>query len=158
VLRETIGKPVPPNRRGAYDRDLTAARAKLGEAAFAAAWAEGCALRQDHAVDEALACEIGPAEAASGGGHSSPRQDGPAPVPAQTGIPNGLTAREIEVLRLVAAGKSNAEIAEALVVSIRTAERHLANIYAKLGTGGAVARAAATSYAHVHGVVQPNRS
>jgi DNA-binding CsgD family transcriptional regulator len=67
----------------------------------------------------------------------------------------GLTPRETEILRLVARGKSNGEIAAALVISIRTAERHLANIYAKLGTGGAVARATATSYAHTHGVVGP---
>jgi DNA-binding CsgD family transcriptional regulator len=67
----------------------------------------------------------------------------------------GLTPREIEILRLVAGGKSNAEIAAVLVISIRTAERHLANIYSKLGTGGAVARARATSYAHTHGVVTP---
>ena len=68
-----------------------------------------------------------------------------------------LTARETEVLRLVAAGKSNAEIADVLVVSIRTAERHLANIYSKLGTGGPVARATATAYAHTHGLVQSSR-
>jgi DNA-binding CsgD family transcriptional regulator len=69
---------------------------------------------------------------------------------------DALTARGIEVLRLVAAGRSNAEIAESLVMSIRTAERHLANIYAKLGTGGPVARAVATAYAHEHGLVRPS--
>jgi DNA-binding CsgD family transcriptional regulator len=77
---------------------------------------------------------------------------------AQDGVPSaphGLTAREPEVLRLVAAGKSNGEIAAALMVSIRTAERHVANIYAKLGTAGPVARAAATAYALTHGLVQP---
>jgi DNA-binding NarL/FixJ family response regulator len=68
----------------------------------------------------------------------------------------GLTAREVEVLRLVAGGKSNGEIAAALVVSIRTAERHVANVYAKLGTGGSVARAAATAYALSHGLVRPD--
>jgi DNA-binding NarL/FixJ family response regulator len=69
----------------------------------------------------------------------------------------GLTVRETEVLRLVAAGKSNAEIADVLVVSVRTAERHLANIYNKLGTSGPVARATATAYAHTHGLVQTSR-
>ena len=69
----------------------------------------------------------------------------------------GLTVREMEVLCLVAAGKSNSEIADALVVSVRTAERHLANIYSKLGTGGPVARATATAYAHTHGLVQASR-
>jgi len=65
----------------------------------------------------------------------------------------GLTPRELEILRLVASGKSNAEIACELVISIRTAERHLANIYSKLGTSGAVARAMATADAHRRGVV-----
>ena len=45
---------------------------------------------------------------------------------------HGLTARELEVLRLVAAGKSNREIASALVISERTVARHLQNIFAKL--------------------------
>ena len=66
----------------------------------------------------------------------------------------GLTPREVEIVRLVATGKSNDEIATALVISVRTAERHLANIYAKLGTGGAVARASASAYAHTQGLVQ----
>jgi len=63
----------------------------------------------------------------------------------------GLTARETEVLRLLAAGKTNGEIAAELVMSVRTAERHVANIYAKLGTAGPVARAVATAYAVTHG-------
>jgi ATP/maltotriose-dependent transcriptional regulator MalT len=48
-------------------------------------------------------------------------------------LPNGLTEREAEVLALVAAGRSNQEIAAALVLSVRTVERHLARVYAKLG-------------------------
>jgi DNA-binding CsgD family transcriptional regulator len=75
----------------------------------------------------------------------------PATVRARS---DGLTPREVEVLGLVAAGKSNAEIAETLIVSVRTAERHIANIYAKLGAGGPTARAVATSYAHTRGLVQ----
>jgi ATP/maltotriose-dependent transcriptional regulator MalT len=55
---------------------------------------------------------------------------------------HGLTPRELEVLRLVAAGKSNREIAEALVISDHTARRHLQNIFAKLGVSS---RAAATA-------------
>ena len=47
-----------------------------------------------------------------------------------------LTARELEVLRLLGRRCSNREIAEALVLSVRTAERHVANIYAKLGVSG----------------------
>jgi pimeloyl-ACP methyl ester carboxylesterase len=58
---------------------------------------------------------------------------------------HGVTDRELEVLRLVAAGKSNAEIAGILSVSIRTVERHLTNVYAKMGLLGRSARAAAAA-------------
>jgi DNA-binding CsgD family transcriptional regulator len=74
-------------------------------------------------------------------------------IESRNGAQAGLTRRELEILRLVAAGRSNGEIADALVVSVRTAERHLSNIYAKLGTTGTVARATATAYAHTHGLV-----
>lgn len=59
----------------------------------------------------------------------------------------GLTGREREVLTLIAAGKSNAEIAEELVLSVRTVERHISTIYEKIGVSGRAARAAATAYA-----------
>jgi DNA-binding NarL/FixJ family response regulator len=62
----------------------------------------------------------------------------------------GLTAREVEVLRLLAGGKTNGEIAEELFVSVRTIERHVANIYAKVGARG---RANATAYALTHGLI-----
>ena len=65
-------------------------------------------------------------------------------------IPGGLTAREAEVLALVAAGKSNREVAAALVVSEKTIARHLANIFAKLGVSS---RTAATAFAFEHGLV-----
>ncbi len=60
------------------------------------------------------------------------------------GAPGGLTAREVEVLRLVAAGKTNREIAEALVLSDHTVRRHLQNIFNKIGVSS---RAAATAFA-----------
>ncbi|WP_308124158.1 alpha/beta fold hydrolase [Mycolicibacterium xanthum] len=56
-----------------------------------------------------------------------------------------LTDREIEVLRLVAAGMDNGAIAAAMHLSVRTVERHLSNCYAKLGVGGKSARAAAAA-------------
>jgi pimeloyl-ACP methyl ester carboxylesterase/DNA-binding CsgD family transcriptional regulator len=58
-----------------------------------------------------------------------------------------LSARELEVLRLVASGLSNEQIAEQLYLSARTVERHLSNIYAKLRVSGKAARAAAAAYA-----------
>jgi DNA-binding CsgD family transcriptional regulator len=64
----------------------------------------------------------------------------------------GPTARDVEVLRLVAAGKTNRAIAADLVLSEKTVARHLSNIYAKLGLS---TRAAATAYAYEHGLVEP---
>ena len=64
--------------------------------------------------------------------------------------PAGLTERECEVLRLVAAGESNRAIATQLVISEHTVGRHLQNIFAKLGV---TSRAAATAYAYEHRLV-----
>jgi DNA-binding CsgD family transcriptional regulator len=62
----------------------------------------------------------------------------------------GLTARELQVLRLVAAGATNKAIAAELFVSERTVDRHMSNIYAKLGVSS---RAAATAHAYQHGLI-----
>jgi DNA-binding CsgD family transcriptional regulator len=64
--------------------------------------------------------------------------------------PTELTTRECEVLRLVASGKTNREIAAALIISEHTVGRHLQNIFMKLGLPS---RAAATAYAYEHGLV-----
>jgi DNA-binding NarL/FixJ family response regulator len=65
-------------------------------------------------------------------------------------LPAGLTAREAEVLRLVADGLSNKEIAAALFLSVKTVSRHLSNIFAKIGVSS---RAAATAFAFQHHLV-----
>lgn len=64
--------------------------------------------------------------------------------------PGGLTKREVEVLRLVAEGRSNHDIANALVLSPKTVERHLSNIFTKLDVPS---RTAAAAYAHEHGLM-----
>jgi DNA-binding NarL/FixJ family response regulator len=63
--------------------------------------------------------------------------------------PAGLSAREVEVLQLIAAGNSNREIARALVLSEKTVANHIANIFAKTGADN---RAAATAFAFRHGL------
>lgn len=68
---------------------------------------------------------------------------------AQQRAPSGLTRREVEVLRLVAAGQSNREIADALFISEKTVARHLTNIFTKVDVQS---RTAAAAYAYRHGI------
>lgn len=70
-------------------------------------------------------------------------------VDAGSAAPGGLTAREIGVLRCLATGASNREIARALVISEKTVARHLANVYTKLGV---ISRTAAAAFAFEHDV------
>jgi DNA-binding NarL/FixJ family response regulator len=72
--------------------------------------------------------------------------------PVQIHDSAGLSRREVEVLRLIAAGSSNQEIAGELFLSVRTVERHISTIYEKLGAHGKAARATATAYALKHGL------
>ena len=70
-----------------------------------------------------------------------------APVAPPPAHPGGMTGREVEVLRHIAAGESNREIAAALSVSVRTVERHIENLYRKID---ARSKADATAYAFRH--------
>jgi DNA-binding NarL/FixJ family response regulator len=63
-----------------------------------------------------------------------------------------LTPRETQVLHLIAGGQSNQSIAEGLGLSVRTVERHTANLYMKIGAEGPAARTAAANYAFRHGL------
>ncbi|HEX3214278.1 MAG TPA: LuxR C-terminal-related transcriptional regulator [Actinomycetota bacterium] len=69
-------------------------------------------------------------------------------------LPGGLTGREAEVLALVAAGRTNREIAASLVLSHKTVARHLSNIFAKLEVSS---RTQAAAYAFEHGLATPER-
>src|SRR5699024_523481 len=64
--------------------------------------------------------------------------------------PGGLTTREVDVLRLVATGATNREVADRLIISEKTVARHLSNIFTKLGLAS---RSAATAYAYRHDLV-----
>jgi DNA-binding NarL/FixJ family response regulator len=66
--------------------------------------------------------------------------------------PDGLTERELEILALLAGGASNERIARTLTISTRTVERHIGNIYIKIGAHN---RAEATAYAFRHELVPP---
>jgi DNA-binding NarL/FixJ family response regulator len=77
----------------------------------------------------------------------------PEPQPARVEAPDGLTARETEVLVLIAEGLSNQEIARRLHVSTATVKTHINNLFAKTGVNG---RAQAVRYAYGKGLVQPS--
>jgi ATP/maltotriose-dependent transcriptional regulator MalT len=128
ALRKAIGAPLPPVERPDYEHAVATAGAQLGEKDFAAAWAEGRTMTPEQVL---IATE--PLSASS----TKPR----APYP------DGLTAREVEVLRLVAQGLSNAEIAEQLIISLLTVKAHMRSLYNKLGISS---RSAATRYAIEH--------
>jgi non-specific serine/threonine protein kinase len=119
ALRETIGGRLGLPERAVYERAVGAVRTALGEGAFATAWAAGRALPVDQAVADATAATAEPAPEA------------PGRAAERSGA--GLTAREREVLRLLVAGHTDRQIAEALFISPRTAHGHVANIFAKLG-------------------------
>ena len=74
------------------------------------------------------------------------------PTPASAMPAGPLTARQAEVLRLVATGRTNRGIARELSISEKTVARHVSNIFTKLGLSS---RAAATAYAFQHGLVRP---
>jgi HD-GYP domain-containing protein (c-di-GMP phosphodiesterase class II) len=89
--------------------------------------------------DDAVACVL----AASGS----------RPAPRRAGTPAGLTEREVEVLRLIARGSSNRDVAERLVISPKTVGRHVENLYRKIGVSS---RAAAAVFAMEHGLLDPD--
>jgi predicted ATPase/DNA-binding CsgD family transcriptional regulator len=129
ALREAVGAFVLPLYRAEYDRGVAAARATLDEAHFSSAWSEGRSMTPDEAVEYALGTEEPPA---------SPKETA------------DLSERELEVLRLVADGLTDAQVARELYLSPRTVGWHLRSIYRKLGVPS---RAAAARAAVEHSLI-----
>jgi DNA-binding NarL/FixJ family response regulator len=109
----------------------------------------GRALRLLGDAESAIA-DLAEARSAFAGLGAVPAEHDVAVLLGKERAPGGLSPREIEVLRLVAAGRSNPEIAAALVLSEKTVARHLSNIFAKLDVGS---RTAAAAFAFEHHLV-----
>ena len=165
AIRDAAGRPLSERRCTALDQQLEPARLALGGAA-AAALARGRAMSLDEAIETVVAAVpdalehppagTWPAPMPSSGGEPTARpRSEPGVTPASASRPRGrpprlaggLTTREVEVLRLVAAGKTNRAIASDLVISEKTVGHHLGNVFSKLGVSS---RAAATVFALRH--------
>jgi DNA-binding NarL/FixJ family response regulator len=128
--------PLLPEERALVTRARPAVRAELGEELFAAAWAEGQAMTLEQA--RAAMERITSSPAYIRGAHR------------QQSTLHELTAREEDVLRLVARGLSDAQVASVLVISPRTVNAHLRSIYRKLQISS---RNAATYFALKHNLI-----
>lgn len=132
AIRDQTGAVRPPVWMPELERWIERARATTGRAESASAWDEGQHLSASEALAEAMRVDTAGANVQTGSALS------------------GLTPRETEVLAMVASGATNREIAAKLVVSVATVERHVANIYAKIGARG---RAEATAFAITRGLL-----
>jgi non-specific serine/threonine protein kinase len=132
ALVDTIGV-VPVMHNYYYDQVLADARRYLDERAFASAWAAGSALSPEEALADVLA-EPEPIT---------------SPLARVTGNNAGLSPRELDVLRLMAEGNSDRQIADTLSISPKTAGNHVSSILAKLGV---TTRTAAATHAVRHGL------
>ncbi|HEX4745684.1 MAG TPA: tetratricopeptide repeat protein [Gaiellaceae bacterium] len=129
AIRTTLEVPVWAGFGERHDRALSDARGVLGETRSAAAWEDGGRIPLSATIEL-----VAPARANAGAGAAE-----------------DLTSRELEVLALVADGLTDVEVAERLVVSIRTVHAHLRSIYRKIDVRS---RSAATRYALEHGFVR----
>ena len=132
AILESVGTPlyVQIQDRAVYEHTVEELRSHFGEEAFEAAWAEGRAMAPEQAVGYALQPP------------NVPEQASPSAA-----FPAGLSAREIEVLKLLARGMTNAQIGGELYISTRTVNAHLGSVYHKIGTS---TRAGATRFALEH--------
>jgi DNA-binding NarL/FixJ family response regulator len=122
-----VGVPLRPSVSAVHDREVAALRSALGAAAFEAAWDAGTKAPWEEVVTEASSLLEGNGEWAGRAGKEHRRD---------------LTAREREVLALLAAGRTDREIADALFLSRRTVTTHTSNLFAKLGVANRTEAAA----------------
>ena len=124
--RAAVGTPMIPADQPWYDHAVASAKTILGEAVFAAAWEAGRALSPAAAFREVLA------NFADGAATLDREEELRRFDASLTQVATWLTTREVEVLRLVAEGWADKEIATSLAISRHTASKHVAAIRAKL--------------------------
>ena len=134
ALRAQLGTPLRPADQPTFERALAAARRKLGDDTFAIVWSNA----QEKPIEQILNTLV--EELKLPEDLSAPRQT----VSAGEALSEPLSEREFEVLRLIADGRSNREIADQLFLSVATVKWYLTHIYSKLGVESrtsAIARA-----------------
>lgn len=142
TLREINHTPLPDVARAAYEHLVAFLHAQVDEPAFSAAWREGRAMTPAQVLGQQV--PIMPPEAVP----AATKQ--PSSVKLSPTCPDKLTKREVEVLRLVAQGLTDVQVAERLTISPRTVHTHLSSIYSKLRI---TSRYAAMRYALDHKIV-----
>jgi predicted ATPase/DNA-binding CsgD family transcriptional regulator len=157
ALREAADTPISPVDRAIYERAITNARTFLRVPAFDAAWAKGKTMSSNEAL--AIPANSIAVRSATSAKHEAIRPHPtagkvspatPASSSKATPYPDELTLREVEVLRLLAQGYADAQIAERLIISVRTVTTHVSSIYRKIQV---TSRNAATRYAVDHQLV-----
>jgi predicted ATPase/DNA-binding CsgD family transcriptional regulator len=146
VLRERTGAPVMVADRGYYEQIVQRSRERLAPDEFAVAWDEGRELPLEDVVAEALALADETATLTEASTSSSTGEGARGTLDREN---FALSPREREVLRLIAAGLSNADVAKALFISPRTVSTHAAHILSKLGL---TTRAELIAFAHRQGL------
>jgi predicted ATPase/DNA-binding CsgD family transcriptional regulator len=143
-LRDIIAIPLGSTQLADYEHIVAAVRSKLGEEAFKATWSQGRSMtpQQAFAMQEY-------ARTLDAAFIRSQLVETVNPQSLST-YPDHLTVREVEILRLVAEGQTDAQIADQLVISPRTVNAHLTSIYRKIQVSS---RSAATRYAIEHNLI-----
>ena len=136
ALGEAFAISILPMYRRNYNNEerMAAARSQLDEQEWLEAWAEGRAMTPERAIEYAL----------------EPAPKTPQELPVSPTYPSGLSNREVEVLRLVARGMTNAQVAKELYISPRTVNAHMGSVYHKIGYS---TRAEAARFASEHGLL-----
>jgi DNA-binding CsgD family transcriptional regulator len=138
TLRQTLGIGIRSHEQEAYDAQLARLRAALGDDGFASAWRAGELLTVSEVIERA------------GRVFAHAVEITPLPMPREEVSIPALSARELEVLRLVAAGRTDREISDELFIARKTASDHVSAILRKLDVPN---RSAAGAFAHRHRLI-----